>query len=208
MTTHLTSGIISALITTLGGVPWNRLWDGDSQAEGLCPVINNLVERRKQRRYLNCWHGFTKKASPDLPELDAFQVISPGESGSPFIFTLTDQALETSCRGQVCVWFWAGQHSSVEAIPDIWQSPQLGRCQPQMLRGDLGAHCSIYPSLSLMPLRFMCVNIINSGSSSSMIPFGLFLWKLTKVSGINNSACHCRWSQSHSRASFPCLPPF
>ena len=50
MTAHLTSGIISALITTLGGVPRNRLWDGDSQAEGLCPVINNLVERRKQNR--------------------------------------------------------------------------------------------------------------------------------------------------------------
>ena len=87
MTTHLTSGIISALITTLGGVTWNRLWDGDSQAEGLCSVINNLVERRKQNRLskgdtwtvdtVSLLTGFHKKSSPDLPELDALPSYFP-----------------------------------------------------------------------------------------------------------------------------------
>lgn len=139
----------------------------------------------KQRRYLNCWHSFTKKGSPDLPELDALLSYFPGGIRvSLYPHPHWPGFRNKLPRTGVCV-FWG--RAALISLGNSWDLtfPTVG--EMQMLRGDLGAHWSIYPSLSLMPLRFMCVNIINSGSSSRMIPFGLFLWKLTKVSGINNS---------------------
>ena len=197
MTTHLTSGIISALITTLGGVPWNRLWDGDSQAEGLCSVINNLVERRKQNRLskgdtwtvdtVSLLTGFHKKSSPDLPELDALPsyfpwgirvCLYPHPHWPGFRNKLPRTGVPV-ILGQAALISWGNSWGLT--FPTVGEMPasDVKRVSGVTLQ-HLPQSITHATQIHLCEYNKFCVQL----SHDSIWP--LFLWKLTKVSGISN----------------------
>lgn len=197
MTTHLTSGIISALITTLGGVPWNRLWDGDSQAEGLCSVINNLVERRKQNSLskgdtwtvdtVSLLTGFHKKSSPDLPELDALPsyfpwgirvCLYPHPHWPGFRNKLPRTGVHV-ILGQAALISWGNSWGLT--FPTVGEIPasDVKRVSGVTLQ-HLPQSITHATQIHLCEYNKFCVQL----SHDSIWP--LFLWKLTKVSGISN----------------------
>ena len=212
MTTHLTPGIISALITTLGGVPWNRLWDGDSQAEGLCPVINNLVERRKQN-WLSKGDTWTvdtvsQKRAPLISQLDALLSYFPGGIRvSLYPHPHWPGFRNKLPRTGVCVILG---RAALISLGNSWDLtfPTVGEMlASDVKRGSGGTLEHLPQSITHATQIHVCEYhkfwVQLSHDSIWTLPM-----ETDKGEWDKQQHCHCRWSQSRSGASFPCLPPF
>lgn len=162
----------------------------------------------KQRRYLNCWHGFTKKASDDLPELDALPSYFPRGIGvSLYPHPHWPGFRNKLPRTGVCVILG---RAALISLGNSWglTFPTVGETPASdVKRGSGGTLQHLPQSITHATQVHVCEYhkfwVQLSHDSICTLPM-----ETDKGEWDKQQCCHCRWSQSRSGASFPCLPPF